>query len=68
MKATCLECDQIVDADEETCMADASSYEDEIMCPCPGDYRCEADVPGADDSHNDPRHGQAADINRRNER
>jgi len=65
-KAFCADCvASIPVVDRHGCW---KSAEREWMCPCPRDHRCKAYAPGADDAHNDPRTGQAANINRRNAR
>jgi len=66
MKARCLTCDVIVDCDES--FIDASSDETEDMCDCPGGSRCAGDDCSIDAVIDDPRHGQAADINRSSEK
>ena len=69
MNARCIDCDAEIETDEWTFVSEPyGSVIGERMCLCPGDSRCQGDDLRADDAHNDPRRGQAADINRRSER
>ena len=61
-KAFCADCGASIPVvDRHGCW---KSAEREWMCPCPGDYRCKADVPGADDFSNDPRHTAYGNLTR----
>lgn len=57
--ARCIDCDEWVETDEDG---------RHNMVACPGGTRCKGDDYTADHRADDPRHGQAEGINRRNER
>ena len=64
MKARCVTCEQTVE------IPDGAFYflDEELLCPCPGGSACQGDDLRADDAYNDPRTGQASEINRRMKR
>ena len=53
MKATCLECDQVVEADEENCR---TNIDYEAECPCPGGSACQGDDYAEDHRLDSPTH------------
>ena len=61
MKARCVTCEQMVEADDETC-AWFPAWREHV-CECHGGSACHGDDLRADDAYNSPTRGVAEQIN-----
>ena len=66
MKAFCLDCMSMVEADDELVRQNINGPE--VTCDDVEPKHCKGDDYTEDHRLDDPRHGQAADINRSNKR